>query len=588
MKLRFFSVAWFRLLLPFPLVPLLLAQLLLVQLLLVQLLLVQEARAASDEAVHGIHGMVASRSLLASQVGVDIMRQGGNAIDAAVATGFAMAVAYPSAGNLGGGGFMVIRLADGTVIANDHREVAPGKASRDMYLDAEGNVVAGLSTDSHLAVGVPGTVDGLLTVLEKYGKLTRAQVLAPAIRLAREGFALNYDLAQQFAEEREGMSRYPATMAVFAKADGSPYREGDVWKQPDLAHTLALISEQGRAGFYEGSVADAIVAEMVRGHGLISRKDLKRYRSKFRDAIHGTYRGYDIITMPPPSSGGILLVQMLNMLENYDVKGMGFGAANTVHLMIEAERRAYADRAEHLGDPDFFKVPIAKLTDKAYAKQRFANFDANKATPSDSVGAGHWPEESHNTTHASFVDAAGNAVAYTTTLNLSYGSKIVAAGTGVLLNNEMDDFSAKANTGNTYGLIGRVANEVQPNKRMLSSMTPTIVTKDGKLVLVTGSPGGSTIITTVLQVVVNTLDHGMEVSEAVCMPRVHSQWQPDRVIFEPNGLSPDTVAILKQRGHTLVSARFGRGIGDANSIRISGNDLQGMHDPRNAGGAVGF
>ena len=546
------------------------------------------ALAASDDAVHGRHGMVASRSLLASQVGVEVMRQGGNAIDAAVATGFALAVTYPSAGNLGGGGFMVIRLADGTVITNDHREVAPARATRDMYLNDKGEIVRGLSTDSHLAVGVPGSVDGLLAVLAKYGKLSRAQVLAPAIRLARDGFRLNYDLAGQFAEERAAMSRYPATMAVFAKADGTSYVEGDLWRQPDLARTLEQIATRGRAGFYEGPVAAAIVAEMARGKGLISKDDLKNYQSKFRPAVRGTYRGYDIVTMPPPSSGGVLLVQMLNVLEQYDVKKMGFAGADTVHLMIEAERRAYADRAEHLGDPDFFKVPVEKLMDKAYARQRFANFDPNKATPSESVGAGHWANEGPNTTHASFVDAAGNAVAFTTTLNLSFGSKIVAAGTGVLLNNEMDDFSVKANTPNSYGLLGRVANEIQPGKRMLSSMTPTIVTKDGKLVLVTGSPGGSTIITTVLQVVVNTIDHGMDVSDAVGMPRVHSQWQPDRVIYEGFGLSPDTVAILARRGHKLIAPRFGRGIGDANSIGVVDGDLQGMHDPRNAGGAAGF
>lgn len=542
--------------------------------------------AASPEAVRGQHGMVASRSALASQVGADIMRSGGTAIDAAVATGFALAVTYPDAGNLGGGGFMVIRLADGRVVTNDHRERAPGGAQRDMYLDASGNVVAGLSTQTHLAAGVPGSVAGMLDVLEKYGTLPRKTVMAPAIRLASEGFVLNADLAQQFGEAAGEFAKHPGSARVFLKKDGSSYAQGDRFKQPELAKTLELISAKGKDGFYTGKTAELIVAEMQRGRGLITAKDLADYRSVWREPIKGTYRGYQIYSMAPPSSGGVLLVQMLNMLEPFDIKASGYGSAATIHLMVEAQRRAYADRAEYLGDPDFYPVPVAKLIDKAYAIQRFSDFDPSRATPSTSVGPG-LVQEGTQTTHFSVMDAAGNAVACTTTLNLSFGSKIVVEGAGFLLNNEMDDFSARANTPNSYGLIGRVANSIEPGKRMLSSMTPTIVVDaGGQTRLVTGSPGGSTIITTVLQVVMNVIDHGMDVSDAVGLPRFHHQWMPDRVIYEPWGISPDTLKILQSRGHTFVTLPWR--LGDANSVMRSGNDLLGMSDPRNEGGAAGY
>ncbi len=546
------------------------------------------AWAASPEAVRGQHGMVASRSALASQVGADIMRDGGNAIDAAVATGFALAVTYPDAGNLGGGGFMVIRLADGRVVTNDHRERAPGGAQRDMYLDASGNVVAGLSTQTHLAAGVPGSVAGMLDVLEKYGTLPRKTIMAPAIRLANDGFVLNDDLAQQFGETAGEFAKHAGSARVFLKKDGSPYRQGDRFKQPELGKTLELIAAKGKDGFYAGKTAELIVAEMQRGGGLITAKDLADYRSVWREPIKGTYRGYQIYSMAPPSSGGVLLVQMLNMLEPFDIKASGYGSAATIHLMVEAERRAYADRAEYLGDPDFYPVPVAKLIDKSYAVQRFSDFDATRATPSASIGPG-LPHESTQTTHFSVMDAAGNAVACTTTLNLSFGSKIVVEGAGFLLNNEMDDFSARANTPNSYGLIGRVANSIEPGKRMLSSMTPTIVVdSEGHTRLVTGSPGGSTIITTVLQIVVNVIDHGMDVSDAVGVARFHHQWMPDRVIYEPWGISPDTLKILQSRGHSFVTLPWGRGIGDANTVMRSGDDLLGMSDPRNQGGAAGY
>jgi gamma-glutamyltranspeptidase/glutathione hydrolase len=545
--------------------------------------------AASPEAVHGRHGMVASRSAIASEVGADIMREGGNAIDAAVATGFALAVVYPDAGNLGGGGFMVIHLSDGRVVTNDHRERAPAAATRDMYLDAKGNVVPGLSTASHLAVGVPGSVAGMLDVLEKYGTLPRKKILAPAIGLAKQGFVLNDDLAAQFAENAEQFRKYPGSAHVFLKRDGAAYLPGDRFKQPELAKTLELISAKGRDGFYVGATADLIVAEMKRGGGVITAKDLADYRSVWREPIKGTYRGYQIYSMAPPSSGGVLLVQMLNMLEPYDLKASGFGSAATIHLMVEAERRAYADRAEYLGDPDFFPVPIAELTAKPYARLRFSDFDATRASVSTSIGPGQIAHESPQTTHLSVMDSAGNAVAYTTTLNLSFGSKIVVEGAGFLLNNEMDDFSSRENTPNSYGLIGRVANSIEPGKRMLSSMTPTIVVDSkGQVVLATGSPGGSTIITTVLQVIVNVLDHGMDIADAVGMPRFHHQWLPDRVIYEPWGISPDTLKILETRGHTFVTLPWGRGLGDANSVMRSGDELLGMSDPRNRGGAAGY
>ena len=539
------------------------------------------------EAVVGERGVVASRSPLASEVGLEILKRGGNAVDAAVAVGFALAVTHPSAGNLGGGGFMVMRLADGGIAVNDHREVAPKRASRDMYLDEAGEVVAGLSKASHLAVGVPGTVDGLLATLVRHGTLPRREVLAPAIRLARDGFALPDDIAPQLARYREHFSRYPASMAKFAKSDGSAYAAGALFRQPDLAATLERIAAKGRDGFYTGRTADLLVAEMERGGGLIGHDDLKAYGSVWRQPVRGTYRGYEIVSMPPPSSGGVLLVQLLNMLETHDVATMGAENPNTAHLMIEAERRAYADRAEHLGDPDFFAVP-AMLTDKAYAGARLADFASDKASTSEQIDAGRrWPEESPETTHVSVLDAAGNAVAYTTTLNLAYGSKIVVAGAGFLLNNEMDDFSAKPGVPNAFGLVGAEANAIAPGKRMLSSMSPTIVLKDRQPFLVTGSPGGSTIITTVLQVVVNVIDHGMDLAAAVSRPRFHHQWLPNRVVYEPGAFSRQTLDALASRGHVNLNA-MDFGIGDANSVMRLGDALIGVSDPRNAGAALAY
>ena len=539
------------------------------------------------QVVRGEHGVVASRSPLASQVGANVLKAGGNAVDAAVAVGFALAVTHPSAGNLGGGGFMVIRLADGRVVANDHREKAPAKASRDMYLDDNGAVVPGLSTASHLAVGVPGTVDGLLEVLGRHGTLSREDVVAPAVQLAKDGFPLPADIAAQFKRQRKAFAPYPASVAKFSKGQRA-YEPGDMFLQPDLAATLERIAANGRDGFYAGRTAQLIVAEMERGGGLVGADDLRAYGSVWRPPVRGSYRGYEIVSMPPPSSGGILLVQMLNMLEPYDIGALGAGAPATLHLMIEAERRAYADRAEHLGDPDFYQVPATMLTDKRYARQRFADFDPAAANDSEHIGAGApWPAESPETTHVSVMDAAGNAVAYTTTLNLGYGAKIVVTDAGFLLNNEMDDFSAKENVANSFGLVGGEANAIAPGKRMLSSMTPTIVLEGGKPLLVTGSPGGSTIITTVLQVLVNFIDHGMALDAAVAAPRVHHQWQPNRVVFEQGALSSETRRTLEDKGHVNLTPIPFR-LGDASSVVRAGEELIGVADPRNAGGAAGF
>jgi gamma-glutamyltranspeptidase/glutathione hydrolase len=538
------------------------------------------------EYLQGTGAMVSSRSDIASEVGSEIMARGGNAIDAAVATGFALAVTYPSAGNLGGGGFMVIYPANGDVVTLDYREKAPAAAHRDMFLDAEGNVDRDLAVNSRQSAGVPGSVAGLLEALEKYGTMTPAEVIAPAIRLAEEGFVLNNDLASQFRGNMNSFRRYPASMAVFTR-DGTPYESGHLWRQPDLAKTLKAIAEQGRDGFYTGPVADFIVSDMVANDGLITHADLQNYEPVWREPVHGAYRGYDIWSMPAPSSGGVLLVQMLNMLEPYALNELGWGSKETLHLMIEAQRRAYADRAEFLGDPDFVEVPSAMLTSKAYALTRFSSFDPAQASLSENIAAGPWPEESPQTTHYSVMDNQGNGVSVTTTLNRSYGNKIVVPGAGFLLNNEMDDFSSKPDAPNSYGLIGREANEIQPGKRMLSSMTPTVVSKDGVPVLLTGSPGGSTIINTVFQVVLNFIDHGMSVEQAVASPRIHHQWLPDVVRYENGAMTEAVEAELESMGHQgLNGSPFP--IGDANSISSRNGLIEGVSDPRNEGGVAGF
>lgn len=536
--------------------------------------------------VSGTNGVVTSRSQIASDVGVEILRQGGNAIDAAVAVGFALAVTHPSAGNIGGGGFMVIKLDDGTVVTQDHREKAPAAAFPDMFLDTAGNVDRRKSLYSAQAAGVPGSVAGMLDALERHGSMTRQEVLAPAIRLAEQGFPLTPDMASDFARVSDSMSGYPASTAIFTN-NGEPWQAGDIWVQSDLAESLKRISEQGRDGFYRGRTADLLVAEMRRLGGMITHEDLQAYDVQWREPISGSYRGYDIWSMPPPSSGGALVVQMLNMLEPYDLGSLGWGTADTIHLMVEAQRRAYADRAEHMGDPDFYPVPLAMLTDKDYARHRFSDFDPQQASDSEDIGAGSWPAESTETTHYSVMDKDGIAVSVTTTLNLGYGNRIVVPGAGFLLNNEMDDFSAKPGAPNAYGLLGDEANKIEPGKRMLSSMTPTIVTRNGETVLVTGSPGGSTIINTVFQVILNTLDHGMSVEQAVASPRIHHQWQPDIVRYEPDAFVDGAQQELESMGHTELRPG-GYGIGDANSILVRDGVMHGTSDPRNDGGASAY
>jgi gamma-glutamyltranspeptidase/glutathione hydrolase len=470
----------------------------------------------------------------------------------------------------------------------DHREVAPLKAHRDMYLDDDGNEIKNLSRSTLLAAGVPGSVDGLLRLLTAYGSLPLSKVMAPAIKLASKGFIVDHYLADHITKYGKQLMKNPAAAKKFS-VNGQPIKAGDRWFQKDLGKTLKRIAKHGRDGFYAGETADLIVAEMERGGGIISHADLEGYESKWRAPIHGTYRGHDIWTMGPPSSA-VLIVQMLNMLEPFDVGEMGWGSAEVAHLMIEAERRAYADRAEHLGDSDFYDVPLDMLSSKQYAASRFADFDETKATDSEDISSGSAPAaESTQTTHFSVMDASGMAVAFTTTLNGSYGNKIVVPGTGVLLNNEMNDFSVKPNTLNDYELIGREANAIEPGKRMLSSMSPTIVTHAGKPVLVTGSPGGSTIITTTLQVIVNVIDHGMNLDDAVTAPRFHHQWKPNGIAHERYTFSPDTLSILEDMGHVGFRAlTYFRGIGDANSVLVKEGVLQGVKDPRTDGQAVGF
>lgn len=543
----------------------------------------------SGNEVSSSQGVVCSRSELASQAGIKALRDGGNAIDAAVATAFTLAVTYPAAGNLGGGGFMVVYLADGSAYALDFREMAPAAATRDMFLDENGEYNSERALRSRMSSGVPGSVAGLLAAQDKLGKLDRQTVLTEAIRLAENGFQLPDDIARRIRDRRDVWLRSEGSKQVFLKSENDEYLDyntHDLFIQSDLASTLRRISKDGTKGFYEGETADLIVAEMQRGNGLISHGDLKRYTPVWRVPVLGTYRDYVILSMPPPSSGGVLLVQMLNMLENFDVAEMGFGTLATMHLMSEIERRAYADRATHLGDSDFYPVPIRELIDKNYASERMEDFTSDKASKSANIEAGTVRAESLETTHLSVIDHDGNAVALTTTLNSGYGNGFVVEGAGFLLNNEMDDFSAKPGEPNQFGLVGAEANAIEPRKRMLSSMTPTIViNQDEEYLLVTGSPGGSTIITTVLQVIVNSIDHKMSLYDAVASPRFHHQWLPDRITLEMQDFDPKVEEDLRLLGHETVH----RGsIGDANSAQKIGNQIIGVSDPRNDGRAVGL
>lgn len=531
--------------------------------------------------VVGRHGMVATEQALASQIGLDILKAGGNAVDAAVGIGFALAVALPNAGNLGGGGFMVVYDAKtGKSVALDFREIAPSQATRDMYLDAKGNVVDGKSLYTHYAVGVPGTVAGMEHALKRWGTLPLAKVVAPAAALAEQGFPVSETLAKVLEQEKKNMGKWPATQAIFWK-NGAPLKAGDPLVQKDLAASMRLIGKEGSKAFYEGAIAQKIAAEMAPHQGALTLADLRGYKVVEREPTRGTYRGHEIVTMPPPSSGGPHLVQILNMLEPLPLAEWGPNSAQTIHYMAESMKLAYADRAEYLGDPDFVKIPLKGLTSKRYAAALAKGIDANKARSGKSIKPGQpQPYESDQTTHYSVVDKAGNAVGVTYTLNTNFGSGIVAQGTGIMLNNEMDDFSAKPGVANAYGLVGGDANAVAAGKRPLSSMTPTLVLKDGKPVLVTGSPGGARIITTVLQTVVNTIDFNMNPAEAAATPRVHHQWTPDELRVE-KGLSPDTLALLRQRGHNIaLKASMGR----TQTIALRGGALYGYSDPRNPDG----
>ena len=553
----------------------------------------QAAAAAYDFDMHVHHpiiasnGMVASEQALASQVGVDILKAGGNSVDAAVAMGFALAVVLPNAGNVGGGGFMMVHDAkSGKDIALDFREVAPLAASRNMYLDAKGNVVDGKSLFTHHAVGVPGSVAGFEHALKKWGSMPLAKVMAPAIALAEKGFPVSEPLAKILKQEEKNMGKWPATTAIFWK-NGAPLKRGDLLVQKDLARSLRLIAQQGSKAFYNGEIGQKIVAEMAKHGGPITAQDLRDYKPVEREPVRGSYRGYQIVTMPPPSSGGIHVVQLLNMMEQWPLNSWGHNSAQTVHHVSEAMKYAYADRSEYLGDPDFVKVPVKALTSKTYAQSLVKQIDPDKATPSKSIKPGQLaPYESDQTTHFSVLDKRGNIVAVTYTLNTNFGSGIVAAGTGIVLNNEMDDFSAKPGVPNAYGLVGGDANAIQPKKRPLSSMTPTFVLKDGKPWLVTGSPGGARIITTVLQVVSNSIDFGMNPAEASNALRFHQQWTPDELRLE-HGFSVDTIGLLKQKGQNVqVKPAMGR----TQTLQLQPNgDIWGYSDPRNPDGhAIGY
>ncbi len=530
-------------------------------------------------------GMVVSQSLLASQIGADILAQGGNAIDAAVATGFALAVTLPQAGNIGGGGFMLVYLAEQQrTVAIDYREIAPRSAHKNLFLDELGEVDATKARFSHTAAGVPGSVAGLVHALEKYGNLPLATVLQPAIKLASKGITITQPLAYSLAHAEQRLRKWPASRGYFFHKDGSLLRPGDHWQQEDLATTLGEIAKRGSDGFYRGEVAEKIVAEMKKHDGLISLEDLANYKVVERKPVTGTYRGYTIAAMPPPSSGGVHLVQMLNILEGWELQKLGHNSADYLHRLIETMRRAYADRSKYLGDPDFHPVPVAQLTVKSYAQRLREGIDLDVASASSDIAPGlKAPYESPQTTHFSVWDEVGNVVSNTYTLNFSYGSGISVTGAGFLLNNEMDDFSAKPGVPNAYGLIGGAANAIEAGKRPLSSMTPTIVFKQGQPTFTTGSPGGSTIINTVLQTVLNIVDFEMNIAEAAASPRIHHQWQPDKVFVEP-GLNIDTRRLLEAKGHKIVPSS--RVIGRTQTISSDGEHTYGANDTRWPGGGA--
>lgn len=534
--------------------------------------------------VLGTAGMVAAQNQLSAEAGAQILSAGGSAIDAAIATGFSLAVTLPRAGNIGGGGFMLIHdAANDENIAIDYREMAPQSATRDMYLDENGDVDTNLSRFSHLAAGVPGTVSGFYTAHQKLGRLPWRALLQPAIKQARDGIIVSYDLAGFLQARQTRLCRNAAACGYYYKPDGSSYKAGELFVQSDLAATLELIAEDGSDAFYKGEIADLIVDEMVRGGGLVDAASLAAYVPAVRKPVTGNYRGYDIVTMPPPSSGGVHVVQMLNILEHFPVAEMGSGSADAIHILAEVARLAFADRSEHLGDPDYYDVPVEWLTSKAYAKQLAASIDLKKARDSNDVLPGVEPlHESEDTSHFSVIDSDGNVVANTFTLNFSFGSGIAVPGGGFLLNNEMDDFAAKPGVMNAFGMLGGDANAVEAGKRPLSSMTPAIVFANGEPWFATGSPGGSRIITVVLQMIVNVIDHGMNIAEAANASRMHHQWYPDVLLLEP-GFSPDTIRILKERGHNVQASRSSSG--STQTVAYKDGVFRGASDTRrpNAG-----
>tara|TARA_R110002096_G_scaffold23031_4_gene73580 strand:- start:15063 stop:16808 length:1746 start_codon:yes stop_codon:yes gene_type:complete len=529
--------------------------------------------------VFGFHGMVAAQNRFSAQIGADVLADGGNAIDAAIATAFSLAVIQPRSGNIGGGGFMLIHDAESNEqVAIDYREMAPKAATRDMFLGEDGEVDNQRARFSHQSAGVPGTVAGMYLVHQRFGRLPWKQLLQPAIKQARDGVIVSFELAGLLKRRQHMLCRFKAACEYFYKPGGVPYEPGELLVQEDLAHSLQLIAEQGPDAFYKGEIADRIAAEMARNGGLVDKASLAAYKAATRGVLRGKYRGYEIISMPPPSSGGVHLLQMLNILEHFPLASMGAGSADSIHAIAEAARLAYADRSKHLGDPDFHDVPVAWLTSEKYGKTLAATIDMNKARPSSEVAPGVAPPfESDNTTHFSVIDSDGNVVSNTYTLNFSFGSAIAVTGAGFLLNNEMDDFSAKPGSANGYGLLGGAANAIASDKRPLSSMTPVIVFADGEPWFATGSPGGSRIITTVLQMIVNVVDHGMNIAEATSAPRAHHQWYPDSLRLE-QGVSPDTIRILEERGHLISGNR--NSMGSLQSVGMRDGVFFGASDPR--------
>ncbi len=549
---------------------------------------VVDISAASKFAVRGQHGMVVSSHELASQVGIDVLKKGGNAVDAAVAMGYALAVVFPTAGNLGGGGFMVIRFPDGETSTIDFREKAPLKAHRNMYLDENGDVNKDLSLKGYLASGVPGTVAGLNMALEKYGTRSLKKIIAPAIKLAEHGFTVSAKFGRDLIYFKDDFLEFPASARTFLKSNGEPYQEGDIFKQSDLARTLKIIADKGVQAFYHGQIAELIARDMAKNGGIITLKDLAGYEAKERLPVKGSYRGYEVISMGPPSSGGITVIETLNILENFNLSESGFGSSQTIHIFAEALKRSFCDRAMHLGDMDYHPVPIEKLLEKSYILRLSQSIDSAQAKPAEDIHSGiPGTGEGNHTTHYSVIDENEMAVCVTTTINTGYGSKVVIDGAGFLMNNEMDDFACKPGSPNSVGLVTHEANAIEPGKRMLSSMAPTIIEKNGKVFMTVGSMGGPAIITAVLQIISNVIDHGMTVQEAVDAPRIHHQWLPDRIDFERFAISMDVLEKLQRMGHVLMECAYES---EAHAILRDENSgfYWGAVDPRFEGKAMGY